>query len=82
MFLYERFVLIYIYMSNLSVQINLHFQAKVGMFEGIIEPTLLYGCETWEMKKRDRKRKRKRIEAVSEMNYCLRNIILWCKKNR
>ena len=43
-------------------------EAKVGMYEGIIEPTLLYGCETWVMKKRDRKR----IEAV-EMN-CLRNI--------
>ena len=43
-------------------------EAKVGMYEGIIEPTLLYGCKTWVMKKRDRKR----IEAV-EMN-CLRNI--------
>ena len=43
-------------------------EAKVGMFEGIIEPSLLYGSEVWVMKTRDRKR----IEAV-EMN-CLRNI--------
>ena len=43
-------------------------EAKVGMYEGIIEPTLLYGCEVWMMKTRDRKR----MEAV-EMN-CLRNI--------
>ena len=43
-------------------------EAKVGMYEGIIEPTLLYGCEAWVMKARDRKR----VEAV-EMN-CLRNI--------
>ena len=43
-------------------------EAKVGMYEGIIEPSLLYGCEVWVMKARDRKR----MEAV-EMN-CLRNI--------
>merc|ERR1712002_1337670 len=43
-------------------------EAKVGMYEGIIEPSLLYGCETWALNKKDRKR----MEAV-EMN-CLRNI--------
>merc|ERR1712002_376084 len=25
-------------------------EAKVGMYEGIIEPSLLYGCETWVLK--------------------------------
>ena len=38
------------------------------MYEGIIEPSLLYGCETWVLNVRDRKT----MEAV-EMN-CLRNI--------
>ena len=38
------------------------------MYEGIIEPSLLYGCEAWTLKLRERKR----IEAV-EMD-CLRNI--------
>ena len=38
------------------------------MYEGIIEPSLLYGCEVWSLKVRERKR----MEAV-EMN-CLRNI--------
>ena len=43
-------------------------EAKVGMYEGIIEPSLLYGCEIWVLNVRDRKR----MEAV-EMN-CLRNV--------
>ena len=43
-------------------------KAKVGMYEGIIEPSLLYGCEVWTLKVSERKSK----EAV-EMN-CLRNI--------
>ena len=43
-------------------------EAKVGMYEGIIEPSLLYGWEVWSLKVRERKR----MEAV-EMN-CLRNI--------
>ena len=43
-------------------------EAKVGMYEGIIEPSLLYGCEVWTLKVSERKR----MEAV-EMN-CLRNI--------
>ena len=43
-------------------------EAKVGMDERIIEPSLLYGCETWVLNVRGRKR----MEAV-EMN-CLRNI--------
>merc|ERR1712002_866144 len=43
-------------------------EAKVGMYEGIIEPSLLYGCETRVLNVQDRRR----MEAV-EMN-CLRNI--------
>merc|ERR1712002_1100659 len=43
-------------------------EAKVRMYEGIIEPSLLHCCETWALNKKDRKR----MEAV-EMN-CLRNI--------
>merc|ERR1712002_1141048 len=43
-------------------------EAKVGMYEGMIKPSLLYGCETWALNKKDRKR----MEAV-EMN-CVRNI--------
>ena len=43
-------------------------EAKVGMYEGIIEPSLLYGCETWVLNVHDRRR----MEAV-EMN-CMRNI--------
>ena len=42
--------------------------AKVGMYEGVVEPTLLYGSETWVLNVGERKR----IEAV-EMN-CLRNV--------
>ena len=38
------------------------------MYEGIIEPSLLYGCEVWTLKVGERKR----MEAV-EMN-CFRNI--------
>ena len=38
------------------------------MYEGIIEPSLLYGCEGWTLKVHERKR----MEAV-EMS-CLRNI--------
>ena len=47
---------------------NLSKEAKVGMFEGIVEPSLLYGSETWVMNKSERKK----IEAV-EMD-CLRSI--------
>ena len=43
-------------------------EAKVGMYEGIIEPNFLYGCEMWSLKVHERKR----MEEV-EMN-CLRNI--------
>ena len=42
-------------------------ETKVGMYEGIIEPSLLYGCEVWTLKVRERER----MEAV-DMN-CLRN---------
>ena len=40
----------------------------MGMHGGIIEPSLLYGCQVWSLKVRERKR----MEAV-EMN-CWRNI--------
>ena len=43
-------------------------EAKAGMYEGIIEPSLLYGCDVWTLKVHERKR----MEAV-EMNF-LRNI--------
>ena len=42
--------------------------AKVGIYEGLIEPSLLYGCETWILNMRDMRG----MEAV-EIN-CLRNI--------
>ena len=40
------------------------------MYEGIIEPTLLYGCEVWTLNVHERKV----MEAV-EMN-CLKNVIV------
>ena len=43
-------------------------EAKAGMYEGIIEPSPLYGCESWTQEVHERKR----MEAV-ERN-CLRNI--------
>lgn len=43
-------------------------QAKIGMFEGIVVPTVLYGCESWALNAEERKR----IE-VMEMR-CLRTI--------
>ena len=47
---------------------NVSREAKVGMFEGIVEPSLLYGSETWVTNKSERKK----MEAV-EMD-CLRSI--------
>merc|ERR1712105_304859 len=47
---------------------NMSMEAKVGMYEGIVEPTLLYGCEAWTLNVHERRK----VEAV-EMNY-LRNI--------
>ena len=47
---------------------NISREAKVGMFEGIVEPSLMYGSEVWVLNKSERKK----IEAV-EMN-CLRSI--------
>ena len=35
-------------------------EAKVGRYEGIIEPSILYGCEVWALKVHERKR----MEAV------------------
>ena len=55
-------------LKDVSKKRHISQEAKVGMYEGIIEPSLLYGCEVWTLKVRERKR----IEAV-EMN-CLRNI--------
>jgi len=43
-------------------------EAKVGMYEGIVEPSLLYGCEAWVMNVHERRK----VEAV-EMS-CLRSI--------
>merc|ERR1712002_1362997 len=43
-------------------------EAKVGMYEGMIEPSLLYGCETWVLNVQDRRR----MESVEMI--CLRNI--------
>ena len=43
-------------------------RGKIGMYEGIIEPSLLYSCEVWTLKVGERKR----MELV-EVN-CLRNI--------
>ena len=43
-------------------------QAKVGMFEGIVAPAVLYGSECWVLKARERKR-----VDVLEMK-CLRTI--------
>ena len=40
-------------------------EVKVGMYEGIVKPNLLYGCEAWVMNIHERRR----VEAV-EMN-CL-----------
>ena len=31
-------------------------EAKMGMYEGIIEPSLLYGCEAWTLKLHERKK--------------------------
>ena len=43
-------------------------EAKVGMYEAIVEPSLLYGSEVWVLNVHERKR----VQAV-EMN-CMRNI--------
>ena len=55
-------------LKNVWKKRHISREAKVGMYEGIVEPSLLYGCETWVLNVRDRRR----MEAV-EMN-CLRNI--------
>ncbi len=47
---------------------SVSLQAKIGMFEGIVVPTVLYGCESWALNAEERKR----IE-VMEMR-CLRTI--------
>ena len=43
-------------------------EAKVGMYDAIVEPSLLYGSEVWVLNVHERKR----VQAV-EMN-CMRNI--------
>ena len=43
-------------------------EAKVGMYERIVEPTLLYGSEVWMLNTNERKK----VEAVE--NNCLRSI--------
>ena len=47
---------------------NVSIEAKVGMFESIVAPTVLYGCETWMLNARERQR-----VNVMEMK-CLRSI--------
>ena len=47
---------------------NVSREAKVGMFEGIVEPSLLYGSEVWVLNKSEQRK----VEAV-EMD-CLRSI--------
>ena len=47
---------------------SLSMKAKVGMYEGIVEPSLLYGSEVWCLNVQNRRR----MEAV-EMN-CLRSM--------
>ena len=46
---------------------HMSVQAKVGMYKGIVEPSLLYACETWVMNVHERKK----VEVV-EMS-CLRS---------
>merc|ERR1712002_206763 len=55
-------------MQRLWKNRRMSVQAKVGMYKGIVEPSLLYACETWVMNVRERKK----VEAV-EMS-CLRSI--------
>ena len=52
---------------------NVSMEAKVGMFEGIVEPSLLYGCKTWVTNKSERKK----IEAV--LNGLFEEY-MWCEK--
>ena len=47
---------------------SMSVEAKCGMFEGIVEPCLMYGSETWVLNKREQKK----VMAVE--NDCLRNI--------
>ena len=49
-------------------------EAKFGMYEGIIEPSLLYGCETWVLNVSDRKRMEAGEIKLSEE-------YLWAKKD-
>ena len=55
-------------LKNVRKKRHISREANVGMYKGIIEPSLLYGCEVWTLKVHERKR----MEAV-EMN-CLMNI--------
>jgi len=36
-------------LQKLWKNLNMSMEAKVGMYEGIVEPTLLYGCEAWTL---------------------------------
>ena len=55
-------------LSDVWQKRNMSREAKMGMYEGIIQPSLLYGSEVWVLNKRERKK----MQAV-EMS-CLRNI--------
>merc|ERR1712105_77335 len=39
-------------------------EAKVGMYEGIVEPTLLYGCEAWTLNVHERKEGERLVRRV------------------
>jgi len=57
---------------------DLSVEAKMGMFEGIVVPSVLYGCEAWALNAWSRKR----IEVL-EMK-CLRTItgVRWFDKSK
>ena len=44
-------------------------QAKIGMYEGIVEPSLMYGCEAWVLNVRER-RKVESVESDSLRRIC------------
>ena len=55
-------------MKNVWKERTISWRAKMGMFEGIVVPTILYGCEAWAIDRVVRRR-----VDVLEMK-CLRNI--------
>ena len=35
---------------------SVSLQAKIGMFEGIVAPSVMYGCEAWTLNARERRK--------------------------